>query len=77
MTDPAQPVKQEVNTKDALACFIFDLIRDYVPLGKVEAIIGDLEDLDGFVHVFQDPHLGNYCISLAQRIRTLNEGTDG
>lgn len=63
---------KEVRTGDALASFIFDLLRDHVPFGKVEMILETMEDLGPNHVVFTDPNLGKYCIDLANRIRALD-----
>ena len=60
-----------VTSRDPLVAFLFELIRDAVPLGTAERIIDDMEQLDIVDSVYENEHLGRYVISLAARIRAL------
>lgn len=69
---------EEVSSGDAIASFLFDLIRDHVPFGVVEKILEDIEVTKlrngGQTprSVFADPNLGKYICGLTDRLYRLS-----
>jgi hypothetical protein len=64
----------KLETGDAVASFLFDLMRDHVTSGVVEEIVVRMEKLGPQIAVFEPPghHLGWYALDLARRIRALD-----
>lgn len=62
--DPATPVEQYYT----LWGFLYDLMRDYLPVGVVERLVQNNEREDGTSFVFTNPHLAEYAKELRERL---------
>ena len=49
-----------------LDAFLYLLMRDHMPLGKVDELVNDLEKTD--LAEFTNSHLANYAKSLVERL---------
>ena len=55
-----------VSSTDPVVSFLYDLIRDHLPIGTVESIVRECPAVE--TH-FTNGYLANYCIDLAKRLR--------
>lgn len=54
-------------TADPLTAFLYEIMRDHLPIGVLEKIIKQDEASGGFV--LSNPHLGAYADELAKRLK--------
>jgi hypothetical protein len=56
-----------IKSKDKLVCFLYILMRDYIPCGKVEEIM--YEQISDEESVFTNGYLAKYAQDIAERLK--------
>lgn len=56
------------NPPGLLQRFLYMLIRDEVPFGKIERLIREVEKTSEMTVTFSEPRMAEYASSLAQRL---------
>lgn len=59
----------KVDSNDKLVAFLYDLMRDYLPVGEVEKIIRENNVKDITSYQFTNGHLANIAKDMAERLK--------
>ena len=62
-----------VTSADPLVDFLYDLMRDHLPIGKVEALMGEVNKARGLVSKYTNGYLANYARGLAFQLSSTSE----
>lgn len=69
MTDEEmRKISGEINSSKKLTCFLYLLMRDKVPCGKVEAVMEEVEMHPGMETKFTNGWLAKYAENLTERL---------
>ena len=58
-----------VRSADKMVIFLYTLMRDEIPSGKIEEIIQEIDDMQGEV-LFTNGWLAKYAINIAGRLKS-------
>lgn len=58
-----------VETEDPLVSFLYELMRDHIPPGKIEKICRESQITPGGPHTLCNGHLARYAQDVADRLR--------
>lgn len=59
---------RSINSNDKLVAFLYDLMRDYITCGEVEAIMAVIKE-EKFEYEFCNGYLANYAKDIARRLK--------
>ena len=70
-TDSLRKRSGQVNINSRLVSFLYDLMRDYLPPGKVEELVQNAEDIPDITYT--NGWLAKYAEDLSNRLKDHNE----
>lgn len=71
--DDEEAIRQrsgDIQSDDPLVSFLYDLMRDHVPVGVVETLVSDAMQVQKGGAYYTNGWLAQYAIDAAKRLRT-------
>ena len=59
-----------VSSRDPLACLLYVLARDHVPVALLESVVDELDAAPGALHHYSNGYLAGWALDAAARVRS-------